>query len=95
MFNNYVEIFIGLHWKSLLFQIRSLPIPFVKLECPISLGRKNHPISCYYGERQKEPPPRCVTKVNLEVWGAMGLLAVKTQISITPFIHYRITLYWW
>lgn len=55
---------------------------------PNLVGSEESPHLLLLWKAPKEPPPCCVTKVNLEVWGATRLLTVKTQISITPSIHY-------
>lgn len=55
---------------------------------PNLVGSEESPHLLLLWKAPKEPPPCCVTKVNLEVWRPMGLLAVKTQISITSFFHW-------
>lgn len=55
---------------------------------PNLVGSEESPHLLLLWKAPKEPPPCCVTKVNLEVWRPMGLLAVKTQISISSFFHW-------
>lgn len=82
MFINCTEIFIGLNWKSPLFQ-QVTTHSFCEIRMPNLVGSEESPHLLLLWKAPKEPPPCCVTKVNLEVWGEMGLLAVKTHISIT------------